>query len=67
MPRDVATWWNSTFDLLNFAIDYQTAIEEMTAKCEHNLRVFELSVEEWKIASDLQEVLQVSTLGILLH
>ncbi|KAG2097505.1 uncharacterized protein F5147DRAFT_816504 [Suillus discolor] len=35
----------------------------MTAKREHNLRVFELSVEEWKIASDLQEVLQVSFQG----
>lgn len=65
MPRDVATRWNSTFDLINFAIEYRTAIEEMTAKREHNLRVFELLVEEWKIASDLQEVLQVSTLRIL--
>ncbi|KAG2029511.1 hypothetical protein BDR03DRAFT_880567, partial [Suillus americanus] len=47
--------------LINFAIKYQTAIKEMTAKHEHNLRVFELSVEEWKIASDLQEVFKDAT------
>ncbi|KAG2084070.1 uncharacterized protein F5147DRAFT_522582, partial [Suillus discolor] len=47
--------------LINFTIEYRTAIEEMTAKREHNLRVFELSVEEWKIASDLQEVFKDAT------
>ncbi|KAI9438984.1 hypothetical protein H4582DRAFT_1793645, partial [Lactarius indigo] len=22
MPRDVSTWWNSTFDMLKFALDF---------------------------------------------
>ncbi|KIJ95065.1 hypothetical protein K443DRAFT_77205, partial [Laccaria amethystina LaAM-08-1] len=30
MPRDVATHWNSTYDMLNFAVDYRKAIEHIT-------------------------------------
>ncbi|KAF8261931.1 hypothetical protein EI94DRAFT_1604566, partial [Lactarius quietus] len=31
MPRDVATCWNSTYDMLDFAIQYHLAIVSMTA------------------------------------
>jgi len=60
MPRDVATRWNSTFDMLHFAIEYRPALDKITAKWENNLRSFELSGEEWKIASDLHDALEVS-------
>ena len=32
MPHDVSTRWNSTFDMLDFAINYRKAIDAMTDK-----------------------------------
>jgi hypothetical protein len=60
MPRDVSTRWNSTYDMLEFAIEYRTGLDTMTADREMNLRKFELSKKEWAMASELCDVLQVS-------
>lgn len=46
--------------MLRFAIDYREALEAMTGKREHNLRMLELSGMEWQIASELCDILQVS-------
>ncbi|KAH8987625.1 hypothetical protein EDB92DRAFT_1801297, partial [Lactarius akahatsu] len=59
MPRDVATRWNSTYDMLEFAIQYRPAIDLMTAVREE-LRKYKLVSEEWRIAKELQDVLKVS-------
>jgi hypothetical protein len=59
MPRDVATRWNSTYDMVEFAIEYRAALDTMTADRDMNLRKFELSKKEWAMASELCEVLQV--------
>jgi hypothetical protein len=59
MPRDVATRWNSTFDMLDFAIQYRAGIVAMVEARGNNLRALELSDEEWKIATDLHAVLKV--------
>jgi len=62
MPRDVATRWNSTYDMLDFAIKYHAAIDTMTAARDLGLRNYELDQAEWNIAKDLGEVLKVSQL-----
>ena len=59
MPRDVSTRWNSTYDMLQFAIEYRAALDTMTADRGMNLRKFELSKKEWSMATELSEVLQV--------
>jgi hypothetical protein len=59
MPRDVSTRWNSTFDMLRFAIDYRLAINAITAERSMKLRDYELGKEEWKLAEELREVLKV--------
>jgi hypothetical protein len=59
MPRDVTTRWNSTFDMLDFSLDYQIAINEITDECEMKLRQYELSEVEWTIVEQLCDVLWV--------
>ena len=59
MPRDVSTRWNSTFDMLDFAILYREAIDAMTANRLLKLRQFELDNEKWDIAERLRDTLRV--------
>jgi hypothetical protein len=59
MPRDVSTRWNSTYDMLEFALEYRTALNTMTADRDMKLRQFELSKKEWGMASELCNALQV--------
>jgi hypothetical protein len=64
MPRDVKTRWNSTFDMLNFAVEYQTALDQLAGERASNLRQYEMGQDEWRIARQLRDVLKVSTEAI---
>jgi hypothetical protein len=59
MPRDVTTRWNSTYDMLKFAIDYRIALDTITGERDMKLRKFELKDEEWTIARQLGDTLEV--------
>ena len=59
MPRDVTTRWNSTYDMLVFAIEYRKALDVITSERDMKLRSYELSQDEWDIATHLCEVLKV--------
>jgi len=67
MPHDVATRWNSTYDMLDFTVKYRMAIDTMTAARDLGLRNYELEQAEWKIAEDLREVLKVSQFVTTIH
>jgi len=58
MPRDVSTHWNSTFDMLDFAVDYRAAIDAITSACNLNLRKYELADHEWAIVVELHDTLK---------
>ena len=59
MPRDVATRWNSTYEMLNFAFTYRNAFNQITANQDMKMRKYELSRKEWKVVKDLADVLKV--------
>jgi hypothetical protein len=59
MPRDVATRWNSTFDMLDFALEYRKALDAISGDRDMDLRQFELAEFEWKIAAQLRDALKV--------
>jgi len=63
MPRDVSTRWNSTFDMLEFAINYCKVIDAMTDKRKLGLGVYELDDHEWTLVTQLRDVLKVSDMS----
>jgi len=50
MPRDVSTRWNSTFDMVKFALAYREPLNDLTGSRGMKLRAYELTKDEWKIA-----------------
>ncbi|KIM35200.1 hypothetical protein M413DRAFT_46116, partial [Hebeloma cylindrosporum] len=62
MPRDIATHWNLTYDMLEFANEYHAALNVMTADHDMNLRKFELSKKEWTMATELCDIFKHGTL-----
>ena len=59
MPCDVSTRWNSTYDMLSFAVPYHAAIDMITGDCAMKMRQFELSNIKWKILTELCDSLKV--------
>ena len=67
MPHNVATCWNSTYDMLKFAYTYQAAINILTDDWTLKLREYELSDENWDIVKQLHDSLKVSMSFIILY
>jgi hypothetical protein len=59
MPRDVSTRWNSTYDMLSFALQYRSALDQLCSDRDMKLRQYELLESEWRVAKELCEVLKV--------
>lgn len=57
MPRDVATRWNSTYDMLVFALEYRMVIDEISG--DRDMRKYELDEQEWGLVEQLCNLLEV--------
>ena len=49
MLCDVSTRWNSTFDMSNFAVEYEVAIDIITDKHKLGLSSYALDEHEWEL------------------
>jgi hypothetical protein len=65
MPRDVRTRWNSTYDMLEFALRYQTAIDDIAGNKAASLRRYELDGKEWEIAQQLCDTLKMRASALI--
>lgn len=59
LPRDVATRWNSTYDMLAYVLTHREAVDVITQR--RDLRKFELGDHEWGFLEELHDVLKVIT------
>jgi hypothetical protein len=60
MPHDVATQWNSTYNMLEFALMFWEVLDTITGEKDVRLQKHEMDDEEWETAHQLREVLMVS-------
>lgn len=58
MPRDGNTRWNSTYDMLQFVLDYQGVYDAFTADEDLDLLQYALDQQSWKIVKELCLVLK---------
>jgi hypothetical protein len=59
MPRDVATCWNYTYEMLSFTYTYCDAYNELTRNRDMKMRKYEIEDSEWEIVKQLADVLKV--------
>jgi len=60
MPHDIVIQWNLTYDLLEYALKHQRAMDKMTQDWALGLRKFELGDHEWELVEQLCNMLKVS-------
>ncbi len=49
MSRDVQTRWNSTYDMMSFAVEYKGCNQQVTADRDNDVRDLELDQDEWEL------------------
>ncbi len=54
IPHGIKTCWNSTYDMLVVAVDYQDVYDDLTAWHEHSLWMYELVGDEWALEIQLK-------------
>jgi len=55
MPQDVATRWNYTYEMLNFAYNYRNAFNKLTGNRDMKMRKYEIEDAEWEIVKQLAD------------
>src|SRR6266849_213323 len=58
IPRDVVTRWNSTHDMMVFALEYWKPIDSITMDKSLKLQRYKLDNEGWGVIEQLVSILQ---------
>jgi hypothetical protein len=53
--------------MLTFAVEHKRQLRELTSDLTNDLRAYELSQEEWKLAEELRDTLKVNKYLVLTH
>ena len=59
IPRDVLTQWNSAFDMVDFAVEYDQVVDNIMDKRKLALGKYAIDEEEWELLKQLHNVLKV--------
>ncbi|KAH6894754.1 hypothetical protein BKA70DRAFT_1375748 [Coprinopsis sp. MPI-PUGE-AT-0042] len=59
LERRVAARWNSDFNCLNSHLHFKNEVQSLTAISSNNLRAYQLTDSQWKIALDLRDCLEI--------
>ncbi|KAF9223254.1 hypothetical protein BS17DRAFT_817581 [Gyrodon lividus] len=59
MPRDVLTRWNSTLDMLEYALNHRQAVDSMTQDRAPGPRKYEPDNDEWNLLEQLHDILKI--------
>ncbi|KAJ3965321.1 hypothetical protein EV361DRAFT_777630, partial [Lentinula raphanica] len=62
LPRDVATRWNSTYDMLAAFLEMKDPVSQFLDRSSHGLTEFLLDDEEWEAIKGLVSVLKDATI-----
>ena len=60
MPRDVATRWNYTYEMLNFTYNYRDTYNKLCANRNMKMRKYEIEDYKWEIVRQLADILKVN-------
>ena len=59
IPHNIQTCWNSTYDMLQFSLQYKDGVKTMTLDLLNGLQKYELRTEEWLVVKELDGTLKV--------
>ncbi|TRM64767.1 hypothetical protein BD626DRAFT_381696, partial [Schizophyllum amplum] len=62
IPRDVRTRWNSAYDMIHFALEHRQVVDAFTYDFKNGVYSFRLDAAEWKILTNLDDILADATL-----
>ena len=55
IPHDVVTWWNLTYDMMRFTLNYWEAIDSITTNKTLKLCKYKLFADDWNVIQDLHQ------------
>lgn len=59
LARRCASRWNTEYDSIDTSLTLETPVRALLKEKDLNLKAFKLSDDQWELAADLRDVLEV--------